>query len=72
MEPKLNKWLKVFFKPKNPVSRNKRYIPCGVYTLKNHIGENNAKVAITKAMKSKKDKYTYKFRTKGMVIFYMT
>lgn len=70
LDEKLNKEVKIFYVPKNPISRNKRYIPVGVYQLHKYIGEYEAFKAVRSFVLSKLQSDTKKLRSGDRLKFY--
>ena len=67
----LNREFKIVFQPKDPSTYNKRRFGVGAGSLAKYVGEQNAKTAIQRALKSTEDKCTVKLRTLGRIDFYV-
>lgn len=67
----LNRHIIITFQPKDQEKfGGKRRFSVGVGTLKEYVGEQNAKNALRRAIESGEDKYRVQLRKQGIIDFY--
>jgi len=70
MNISINKEFIITFQPKIPDPKGRRRFSVGGLSLHKYIGKRNANKAIIKALQSKADKVSLRFRKFGRIDFY--